>query len=179
MTDDLAVIKRVLAGDLEAFRILVRRYEGPLFGFIRNLLPGASDGEDVAQEVFLAAYTHLSSYDPRQAAFATWLFTIARNKCLNALKRRQPVVTHSLPEGADPRTPDRALAEDEFFRHLDAALEALPLEQKTAFVLAEIQGLSYEEIGQIEGVKVGTVKSRLARAKEKLRIYLQHPAEQP
>jgi RNA polymerase sigma-70 factor (ECF subfamily) len=177
MDDDLQVIGRVLAGDVDSFRLLVRRYEGPVFRLARNLLPDPGDAADMAQEVFLAAYQHLASYDPRRSAFATWLLTIARNKCYGALKKRRPVARADLPEEADLRTPDRQAAEEELSRQLDAALAALPFEQQTAFVLAEIQGLSHEEIGHIEGVPVGTVKSRLSRAKEKLRSLLRRTVE--
>jgi RNA polymerase sigma-70 factor (ECF subfamily) len=179
MTDDLVVIERVLAGDIESFRLLVQRYQRPLFVMVHNLIPDRAECEDLAQEVFLAAYTHLRSYNPRRSAFSTWLFTIARNKCFNALKKRRPLALKKLPEEADRRTPDLALAEAELCRQLDAALAALPFEQQTAFVLAEIQGLSHEEIGRIEGVKVGTVKSRISRAKEKLRSLFQRTAELP
>jgi RNA polymerase sigma-70 factor (ECF subfamily) len=108
----------------------------------------------------------------------TWLLAIARNKCLNALQKRRPVVLDRLPEAPVRRTPDAELAEAEWFRRLDEVLDALPLAQKTVFVLAEIHGLSLEEIARIERVPVGTVKSRLWRAKEKLRSLL-HPEEQP
>lgn len=178
MDEDQDVIRRVLDGEVESFRWLVRRYERPLFGLIRNLVSDAHDGEDVAQEVFLTAYRRLRSYDPTQGTFSTWLLTIARNKCLNALKKRRPVVLDPLPERLAPRTPDAELAEVEWFRRLDQALDALPFAQKSAFVLAEIQGRSLEEIARIEGVPVGTVKSRLGRAKEKLRSLLR-PVEQP
>jgi RNA polymerase sigma-70 factor, ECF subfamily len=177
MSDDAEVIGRVLTGETSSFRILVERYEKPLFCFLRNLLPNAADCEDAAQEVFLAAYCNLGSYRPETAQFSTWLLTIARNKCLNLLQKRRPVVLDELPERAEVRAPDAALEQDDFFRRLDAALAALPFEQKTAFVLAEIQELSLEEIAQIEGVGVGTVKSRLSRAKEKLRAQLQPKAE--
>jgi RNA polymerase sigma-70 factor (ECF subfamily) len=179
MSDDLPVIRRVLDGDLDAFRVLVRRHEGPLHGLIRNLIPDAHEAEDVAQDVFLTAYRRLASYDPGRAAFSTWLLTIARNKCLNAFKRRRPVPLDGLPESAGGRPPERELAEAEWFRLLDRALEALPFEQKTAFVLAEIQGLSLDEVGRVEGVPVGTVKSRLSRAKAKLRSLLGRTAEHP
>ncbi len=177
MSDDLAAIKRVIAGDTASFRVLVERYQGAVFCMVRNLLPHPNDYEDIAQEVFLAAYTRLGSYDPGRAAFSTWLLTIARNKCLNALKRQKPIVTNGLPEKADQRTPQTNMAEEELSQQLDVALASLPFEQKMAFVLSEVQGFSYEEIGQIEGVSLGTVKSRISRAKEKLRLLLQRAAE--
>jgi len=178
MDEDQDAIRCVLAGDVESFRLLVRRYERPLHRLIRNLVPNAHDGEDIAQEVFLAAYRRLSTYDPAQGAFSTWLLTIARNKCLNALQKQRPVVLDTLPEVTGPRTPLAELAEAEWFRRLDQALDTLPFAQKSVFVLAEIQGLSLVEISRIESVPVGTVKSRLGRAKEKLRSLLR-PAEQP
>lgn len=175
--DDQHVIGRVLGGDTEAFRLLVERHGGQLLAFIRDLVPRSGEWEDVAQEVFLAAYVHLGSYDPRRAAFATWLLTIARHKCLNVLKRHRPLVPGELPEQADPRTPDAAAADAELYRRLDDALAGLPVEQRTAFVLAEIQGLSLEEVARVEGVPLGTVKSRLCRAREKLRRSFERRAE--
>lgn len=172
MDDDQDVIRGVLDGDVESFRVLVRRYEQPLHRLIRNLVVDAHDGEDIAQEVFLTAFRRLASYDSGQGRFSTWLFTIARNKCINAQKKRRPVLLHSLPDAALQRTPDTELSEAEWFRLLDDALDKLPLTQKTVFVLAEIQELSLEEIAQIEDVPVGTAKSRLSRAKEKLRAIL-------
>ena len=124
----------------------------------------------------LAAFRSLASFDPKRSAFSTWLFTIARNRCRNELARRRPVAGAELPDVVDLRSPERAASEAELFRQLDAALDALPFEQRSAFVLAQ-QGLSYEEVGRIEGVGVGTVKSRIARAREKLRCLLRHVAE--
>jgi RNA polymerase sigma-70 factor, ECF subfamily len=168
MNDDLDAIRRVLAADVESFRRLVERYQRPLLTLIRNLTPTDTDHEGVAQEVFLAAFRSLASFDPKRSAFSTWLFTIARNRCRNELARRRPVVGAELPDVVDLRSPERAASEAELFRQLDAALGALPFEQRSAFVLAHLQGLSYEEVGRIEGVGVGTVKSRIARAREKL-----------
>jgi RNA polymerase sigma-70 factor, ECF subfamily len=179
MNDDLEVIERVIAGEVESFRILVERYERALFCTVRNLVADAGECEDVAQEAFLAAYTHLGSFDSRRATFLTWLLTIARNKCFATLKKKRPRFLESLPEGADVRTPESAATEVETFRLLDDALAALPFEQRTVFVLAEIQGLSLEEIGKIEGVKLGTVKSRLSRAREKLRWAFRPALEPP
>jgi len=179
MSDDREVIQRIVNGDRAAFRVLVERYERRLFGFLRRFLPSLADCEDIAQDVFLSAYRNLASYRPETAQFSTWLLTIARNKCLNALSRRRvaeraateraATERSSAAEPIDPRTPEAALTETEFFRRLDAALATLPLEQKTAFVLAELQGLSLEDISRIERVSLGTVKSRLGRARLKLR----------
>jgi RNA polymerase sigma-70 factor (ECF subfamily) len=176
VNEDLEVIRRILAGDTESFRLLVVRYQRPLFAVIRNLVPGP-DVEDIAQDVFLAAFANLAAFDPARASFSTWLFTIARNRCLAALKKRRPVLCDRLPEAADCRTPEREASEEEWFRRLDAALEQLPFGQRTAFVLAELQGLAHEEIARIEGVSVGTVKSRLSRARDKLRALLPRPVE--
>jgi RNA polymerase sigma-70 factor (ECF subfamily) len=179
MNDDAEVIQSILAGDPESFRILVQRYEAALCRLVRNLTHDLTDWEDVAQDVFVSAYQHLARFDSRRASFATWLFTIARNKCFNAMKRRRPQLVRDLPERADCRTPDLCLSEKEWFDQLDAALDALPFEQQTVFVLAEIHELPLEEIGQIEGVPLGTVKSRLSRAKEKLRASFRPTVEQP
>jgi RNA polymerase sigma-70 factor (ECF subfamily) len=178
MNDDGEVVRRVLAGDRESFRILVDRYQGRLCCLIRNLTTDAHDWEDIAQDAFLAAYVHLRSFDPERASFSTWLFTIARNKSVNAWKKRRPVTGESGPEHADLRTPEAEAVGAELYRQLDAGLASLPIEQKAAFVLAEIQELPLDEIARIEGVKLGTIKSRLSRAKEKLRAFFRHPAEQ-
>ena len=177
MNDDLDAIQRVLADDVESFRSLVDRYQRPLLTLVRNLTPHDTDREAIAQEVFLAAFRCLASFDSKRSAFSTWLFTIASNRCKNELARRRPVAGVELPESVDPRSPEREASEAELFRQLDAALDALPFEQRSAFVLAQLQGLSYEDVGRIEGVRVGTVKSRIARAREKLRCLLRNVAE--
>ena len=113
MNDDLEAIRRVLTGDVESFRHLVERYQRPLLALCRNLTPPDTDHEGVAQDVFLAAFRRLAWFDPKRAAFSTWLFTIARNHCRNELARRRPVVAAELPEVADLRTPDRVASEAE------------------------------------------------------------------
>jgi RNA polymerase sigma-70 factor (ECF subfamily) len=170
MRDDLEAIARVLTGEVEAFRPLVERYQGPLLALVRNLLPRGSDVEALAQETFLAAFRHLRSFDPARSAFSTWLFAIARNKCLNERKRPRPA--GSAPEPAHVRTPEAEAAGAELAQRLDECLAELPFEQRSAFVLAELHGLSLQEVGRIEGVAVGTVKSRLSRARARLRALL-------
>ena len=98
MNDDLDAIRRVLADDVESFRSLVERYQRPILTLVRNLTPPGTDHEGVAQEVFLAVFRCLASFDPKRSAFSTWLFTIARNRCRNELARRRPVAGVELPE---------------------------------------------------------------------------------
>jgi RNA polymerase sigma-70 factor (ECF subfamily) len=166
MSDDLATIRRVLDGELDAFRVLVLKYERPLYRFVLGLVADSHEAEDVAQDVFLAAYRALSSYDAPRSGFMTWLLGIARNHCLNDQKRHRPAPLDPLPESTRGRSPESVLAEAEWFRLLDLALNTLPFEQKTVFVLAEIEGMSLAEIASIEGVPIGTIKSRLSHASE-------------
>jgi RNA polymerase sigma-70 factor (ECF subfamily) len=176
MSDEDAIVRRVLDGDIQAFGWIVGRYQGPVFRLVRGLLIDATEAEDVAQDVFLTAYARLADFDPHRASLATWLFVIARRKCLNVLKRRRAAPVADPPEPIDRRRPEDPLDREEWFARFDAALAALPDNQRVAFVLAEIEETPYDQIARIEGVPLGTVKSRIARAKEKLRELLA-PAE--
>ena len=168
MQNDIDVIVRVRAGDTEAFRSIVERYERPLLSVVQHLARNAADAEDVAQEVFLTAFEKLDSFDPARSHFSTWLFTIARNKTINANKKKRAQPLSALPERhSRENCTDRAEYE-ELFDHLDAGLNALPAKQRRAFVLAQMEELPYEEIARIEGTRVGTIKSRVNRARKKL-----------
>jgi len=177
--DEQQLIREVLSGRTESFRWLVERYQGPVFRLTRNLIPDAHECEDIAQDVFLTVLAKLSTYDAARSKFSTWLFTIVRNKCLNHLKRNRPTVGDVGRNGAYRRTPADEVTAQEFHQRLDAALAELPVEQRTAFVLAEIEGLGYAEVAQIEQTKLGTVKSRIARAKKHLRSVFKYEVERP
>jgi RNA polymerase sigma-70 factor (ECF subfamily) len=166
------IIHRVLEGDIESFRFILQRYETPVVRMINNITNGAGSSEDIAQDVFLAAYKKLASFDPARGNFSTWLFTIARNKSLNTLKRKRPLLMSQLPEESNPHNPSDDMARREFYDRLDKTLQALPSRQRRAFILAEFEKLPYVEIAQIEGTRLGTIKSRINRAKQKLRIAL-------
>jgi len=161
-----------------AFEELMVRYQNRLVTVLEHLVGRHDLAEDLAQDVFLRVYRARKRYVPG-AKFSTWLFTIARNKCRNVRKQRRPAVLDRLPEAAKDCSPDGELNEAEWFHQLDEALAALPFEQKVAFVLSEIQELPLEEIAQMEGVPLGTIKSRISRAKDKLRSLLRPTAEQP
>ena len=169
MHDDERIISQVLSGNTAAYRLLVSRHERSVFGFVTNLVRNAADMDDLAQEVFVAAFTHLDSFDPKRAKFSTWLLTIARNRCCNFLKRRSQTPRVLGDPVSDAGSPALDVVVSETWSRLDAALDRLSLEQRTAFVLAEIQDMPLAEIAVIEGVPLGTVKSRLSRAKENLR----------
>jgi RNA polymerase sigma-70 factor (ECF subfamily) len=179
MSDEEAIIRRVLDGDVQAFREIVERYQRPVFRVVSNLLFDRAEAEDVTQDVFLTAFTRLPEYKAGRAPLATWLFVIARNKCLNAVKRRRPSSAARAPEPVDLRTPEESLDRQEWYCRFDAALAALPFDQRTAFVLAELEELPYDQIARMENVPLGTVKSRVARAKEKLRQLLEPTKIEP
>ncbi len=172
MIDEIKIIKAVLDGDVESFRDLVCRYEKPVIKMVKNIVDDHHICEDIAQEVFFDAYRKLNSYNPSLSSFSTWLFTIARNKSLNAIKKKRHFSIDNMPEKSSPDCPTDTLTQNEFYCQLDEALRKLPAKHKTAFVLAELEQLPYEQIAQIEGIKLGTVKSRVSRAKEKLRVAL-------
>lgn len=174
MIEEISIIRAVLDGDADSFRLLVQRYQGPVIRMIRNIINDYHICEDVAQDVFLAAYKKLPSFDPDRSSFSTWLFTIARNKSINAAKKKKTLSMSNLPENPDSSTPANNLAQPELFDRLDQVLKTLPTKLKTAFVLAEFEKLSYEQIAQIEDVKIGTIKSRINRAKNKLRSALKN-----
>jgi RNA polymerase sigma-70 factor (ECF subfamily) len=169
---DTDVIHQVLRGEVDSFKLLVERYYRPVIRFTKNMTNDSHICEDIAQDVFLVAYKKLHCFDPHRSNFSTWLFTIARYKTLNALKKKKPLFMSQLPQMPDSRNPSNDLSEKEFFDKLDRILQSLPARQKTAFVLAEFEKLPYARIAQIEGVRIGTIKSRISRAKRKLRSAL-------
>ena len=173
MIEDTGIIRAVLEGDTESFRLLVQRYQKPVIRMIANLINDRHICEDVAQEVFLAAYKKLPSFDPARGGFSTWLFTIARNKSINAIKKRKILSMSNPPENPDFSGPADSLIRDELFIELDRALNSLNPGHKRALVMAEFENLPYEQIAQIEGVKIGTIKSRINRAKHRLRSALE------
>ena len=172
MASEDQIVAHVLAGKTSEFRKLVEQYHQPVFRFARNLIGDEHDAEDITQEVFLAAFVHLASYNAKRASLLTWLFTIARNRCVNYLKRTRPVIDGEAIANTQPAASSDDSARNEFWSRLDEALDALPIEQKTAFVLAEIEGLPYADIAHIEQTTLGSVKSRIHRAKQRLRAVM-------
>ena len=164
------------AGDLEAFGRLVRRYQGPVMHFCQRMAGSAQDAEDLAQETFLRVYRHLNRIRP-DAQFSTLLFRIARNLTLNYLRdARKRGRGQTDPLDAHPGVASRAMAPDaaanarETGCLLARGLANLPAKHREVLVLRELNGFDYDAIARIVGCRKGTVKSRLARARENLRI---------
>jgi RNA polymerase sigma-70 factor (ECF subfamily) len=177
LADDAELLSAHLAGDPHAFARLYDRHDRPCFQFIRRMLGAAQAdaAEDVHQETWIAVSRNAGDFDPLRASFPAWLFTIARHKVWDHFRRQKVVPLGVDREDAAMMVPDpgptpleqvqsRQLAET-----LVNAVEALPLEQRGAFVMFAQAGLSLEEIAQATGVAVETAKSRLRYARAKLR----------
>lgn len=169
---DQQLVKRVLGGQTEEFRSLVERHQPAVFRVAWGLLGNREEACDVTQEVFLSAFANLSSYDASRAAMSTWLITFARNRCLNLLARRRPI-TSIEPDSIGEAPQSDPIVTQEIAEQLDRALAALPVDQRLAFLLAEIEEIPYAEIARIQSISIGTVKSRIHRAKRRLRSLLE------
>ncbi len=167
------IVQRVLQGEREAFQGIIERYQGPVLRLLRHLIGHEQGSEDIAQDVFMTVYVQLKSFDSTRSRFSTWLFTIARNKAINALKKKRPAYVAMVPEKVDEHDPADVTMEKEMFERLDRELYRLPARQRRALIWAEFEQLPYEEIARIEGVRLGTIKSRINRARAKLRAVLQ------
>jgi len=178
MEDERELIQAVLNGHADRYRYLVERYGAPIVRFIRNLCGDAHDAEDIAQDVFLTAYNKLDSWSVQRGRFGTWLFAIARNQTLNSIRRPRPasITVDGAVDIEDSRGSDEPEGR-ELRTELDSAFSELPQDQCVAFLLFEVEGLSYGEIAQVERVPVGTIKSRIHRARERLQNLLNHVRE--
>lgn len=180
---DRAAVDRVIRGDLDAFDELVRRYEHRIVNFIRALASRSVDPEDVAQEVFLRAFRGLKTFRA-QSSFKTWLYQIATNTAHThrgrALSRKEDPAGTMSDEGPDApplvRSGEDLEAQVVLRDQLDRALATLPEEQRQVVVLRDVEGFEYREIAELVGVPIGTVESRLFRARARLREALRPAA---
>lgn len=175
---DALLVERVQRGDKRAFELLVLKYQRKIMRLLSRLVRDPAEVEDVAQEAFIKAYRAIPQFRG-ESAFYTWLYRIAVNTAKNYLvaKRRRPngSAQYETEDGetfdetdnlSDINTPEAAFASREIADTVNKAIEALPEELRTAIVLREIEGLSYEEIAQSMGCPIGTVRSRIFRARE-------------
>ncbi|WP_428275911.1 sigma-70 family RNA polymerase sigma factor [Candidatus Palauibacter sp.] len=178
--EDAELVTQYLGGQRFAFNEIAERYQDRLLNFIYRTIGDRDRAEDLVQETFVRVYRHLHRFDPARK-FSTWIYTIASNLAKNELRNRarNPLVLfHSLRKSweADHRPlefEDTAYRPDDLFRkrrvreQVEAAVAELPEHHRVVFVLRELEGKSYEEISEITGVTLGTVKSRLNRARNR------------
>jgi RNA polymerase sigma-70 factor, ECF subfamily len=176
---DLSLVRRVQSGDKGAFDALVRKYQHKLVKLVMRYVRNPAEAEDIAQEAFIKAYRALPQFRG-DSAFYTWLYRIAINTAKNAVvsRDRSPIEYNIDRNDAteesydmqgrmkDSETPEGLVLTDEIRRTVNAAIEDLPEDLKTAIVLRELDGLSYEEIAAAMDCPVGTVRSRIFRARE-------------
>ena len=181
---DQQLVKRVQQGDKRAFDLLVLKYQHKIFGLISRYIRDHSEIQDVAQEAFIKAFRALPKFRG-DSQFYTWLYRIAINTAKNHLvaKGRRPpgsdidVEDAEHFEGASPlkdiETPENALFGDELKRVVNDAIKNLPDDLRTAVTLREFEGLSYEDIAEVMECPVGTVRSRIFRAREAIEKQVQ------
>ena len=175
---DLSLVQRVQRGERSAYDLLVLKYQHKVVKLVMRYLRDPADAEDVAQEAFIKAYRALPQFRG-DSAFYTWLYRIAINTAKNALaaRDRNPVSydfdmqsgdesTDMVNRLRDPETPEGLALTEEIRNTVNGAIEALPEDLRTAIVLRELEGLSYEDIAQTMDCPVGTVRSRIFRARE-------------
>ena len=175
-----SVITRIKSGDRSGFAELVTHYQSPLFGYLGRMGLTQAAAQDVAQEAFLRAWMNLGDYDPIRAAFSTWLFTIARNLALNYIgKKRELTADEDLAEAAcESLQPPEVLQQAQRQQQLLGALRLLSTQDRSALALAYFQELDLADIARIEGCNVGAIKTRLSRARLRLRQLLEKDDEQ-
>ena len=175
---DQQLVERAQRGDKHAFELLVIKYQRKLARLLSRFIRDASEVEDVTQEAFIKAYRALPSFRG-ESAFYTWLYRIGINTAKNylvSMGRRAPTVTSVDNEGAedfeqgeqlkDLNTPENQMMSRQIAETVNQTLQELPEELRTAITLREIDGLRYEEIAQIMNCPIGTVRSRIFRARE-------------
>ncbi|MEO8188673.1 MAG: RNA polymerase sigma factor RpoE [Burkholderiaceae bacterium] len=181
---DQQLVERVQRGDKAAFDLLVVKYQRKIFRLLSRLIRDSAEIEDVAQEAFVKAYRALPNFRG-DSAFYTWLYRIAINTAKNYLVsqgRRAPTSTQADVEDAetfddgdhlrDLNTPDSMLVTKQVGEAVNRAIDQLPADLRTAIVLRELEGLSYEEIAESMQCPIGTVRSRIFRAREAIALEL-------
>ena len=168
LRNDEQLVSLVRLGDDRAFEAIVARYRGPLLAFCRHMLRSREDAEDALQEVFTSAHRALRA-DDRPVALRPWLYRVARNRCLNQMRRREHLGMDSMDEfvrvGGEA---DEAVERRESLRELVEDLRALPERQRAAILMREVGGLGWVEIGQALDATIPSVKSLLVRARVNL-----------
>lgn len=179
---DADIVQAVLEGEIDAFEVLVQRYQKKVYNTVLRLAGHAAEAEDLSQEVFLKLYRGLSSFRG-ESSFSTYLYRIAANTAIDALRRASPQAISLSAEDEEGEPYELALSDgeplplellerEERTAAIREAIDALPPHHRAVIVLREIEGMSYQEIARVLSVEEGTVKSRINRARAGLRELL-------
>ncbi len=176
-----ALVALAKKGDMQAFETLLIKHEKMVYHIAFRMFGTLEDAKDISQDVFLKVYRNLQYFDEK-SAFSTWVYRIAVNTCIDEMRKRKGKQTYSLEaeledsEGVyqkqfadDGQTPEQSMMRKEAQREILQALERLSPEHKMAIILRDIRGFSYEEIAEITDTGLGTVKSRISRARQQLK----------
>ena len=178
---DEHIMQDFQSGNTEAIEMIYHRYNNQILNFCLRILGNRADAEDATGEVFLALFSNKYTHNP-QAKFSTWLFTVARNSCINRLRKRKRFSSlwfsnkgdkqaqYDVPDTSD--TSNELLEKQEAASHVKAAIMQLPLDQREALVLREYHSMSYNEIAQVRHCSLENVKILIFRAREQLRVSL-------
>jgi RNA polymerase sigma-70 factor (ECF subfamily) len=179
---DEELVSRSQGGDVDSFNQLILRWERPIYALAYRVIGREEDARDVCQEAFLRAYRALPGFKG-QAKFSSWLYRIALNLCRDWIRRQRRTPVIEIPEGVDPtemavdaepaESIEDLVARRELSGIVEEAMKALPEEQRTAIILKEYHGLTFQEIADLQGVPLSTVKTRLYQGLNVLRRHLE------
>ncbi|MGI6560964.1 MAG: RNA polymerase sigma factor [Clostridia bacterium] len=183
------LLEKARKGDVDAFEMLIREHERKAFNIAYRFLKNADDAEDITQEAFLRAFRSIKKFKG-QSSFSTWLYRIINNTCIDFVRAKQNKITDSIDKTiqydneelelqipGDQNDPVDMAETAEISQLMQSMLALLPDDQKMAIILRDIQGFSYQEISEITGVGMGTVKSRINRGRMALKELIQKNGE--
>jgi len=183
--EERRLIQLSAKGDGAAFEQLIKEHERKMYALALRMCSNSEDAKDCLQDAMLRIYRSLSGFKG-DSAFSTWVYRIVVNTCLDSFRRAKTHSAESLDLMAEngwnavdtAPTPEQAVENSELKARLSSAIQELPQDMRTAVVLRDVQGFSYESIADIMSINIGTVKSRINRGREKLRMILSGGAEQ-
>jgi len=174
MREDELLVREALKGKERGFQKLLEKYRGPVYSLILRMVRNEEDAEDLAHEAFLRAFRSLFQFNP-EYSFKSWILKIATNHAIDFLRRKDPPLLslEDLPQegsfiAVETKTPETELGEKEREELLEEAIASLPLSLRMPLLLRHREGLTYEEIQEILNLPLGTVKTRIHRAREML-----------
>ncbi len=184
MNIDIELVEKIIKGEIDAFEELIEKYEKMVYNLAYRIFNNYSDAEDMTQEVFLKVYKNIQKCSGKEC-IKTWVYTIAYNTCIDEIRKRKGKANISLNSTIDSdegeyqieipskeATPEKQLINKEEIKEIENAINKLSEVHKTLFFLRDIKGLTYNEISEVMGINIGTVKSKLNRARTNLKNIL-------